>query len=152
MTCHPDRFCALAATLLAGLLAGCGSQQAGYQITDRNHSITITRDQPYPGAKWDTWLVVSRFPECQRRYPLTQTADKFKLDLYRVEPGVFIVNQGKNWHVAETKGCQQQKYTTPPPEPGDLIGTFQTRGDVLVYLSKEEPADKDGGAKPAQPK
>ncbi len=123
-------------------LAGCGSQQVGYQITDRHHSISVTRAQQYPGARWDTWLVVSRFPECQRRYELAKSGDKFKLDLYRVEPGVFIANQGKAWYVMETKECRQQKYDAPPPEPGELIGTFQVKDDALVYVNKEaKPAD-----------
>ncbi len=126
--------------LAAAFLVGCGNQQAGYQIVDRHHSISVTRSQQYPGSKWDTWLVVSRFPECLRRYKINQTLDKFKMDLYRVEPGVFIANQGKNWFVMETKECRQQKYAEPPPEPGDLIGTFQTKADQLVWISKEEKA------------
>jgi outer membrane lipoprotein-sorting protein len=140
---------------LALLVSACGQQQVGYQITDRNHSISVTRAQQYPGSKWDTFLVVTRFPECQRRYPLTQTGDKFKLDLYRVEPGVFIVNQGKNWHVAETKECRQQKYDKAPPEPGELIGTFQTKEKELVYISKEAKAEGEESAdtdKPAKSK
>lgn len=141
----------LFALLMTLLLAACGSQQASYEITDRNHSLSVTRDQQYPGAKWDTWLVVARFPECQRRYALAQSGDKFKLDLYRVEPGVYIINQAKLWYVIETKECRQQKYDSAPPEPGDLIGTFLTKDEQLVYVSKDDKAtdsaDKKAAAK-----
>ena len=60
----------------AMILAGCGSQQAGYQITDRNHSLSISRDQQYPGSDWTNHLIVSRFPECQRRYKLKESTTK----------------------------------------------------------------------------
>ncbi|MBK6906122.1 MAG: hypothetical protein IPH08_02935 [Rhodocyclaceae bacterium] len=142
---------ALLAVVLT-VLAGCGSQQAGYQIVDRHHSISVSRDQQYPGSKWDTKLVVSRFPECQRRYTLAPSGDKFKMDLYRVEPGVFILNQGKTWYVAETKECRHQKFDSVPPEPGELIGTFQTKEEELVFVSKEKKGDDEAAKKPAADK
>lgn len=126
-------------------LAACGSQQAGYEISDRNHSLSVTRAQPYPSAAWDTHLVVSRFPECQRRYELKPTGDKFKMDVYRFEPGVFVLNAGKRWYVAETKTCRWDTYKEPPPEPGDLVGTFRVKGDALVFVKAEEGGQ--GGAK-----
>lgn len=133
--------------ILVMVLSACGSQQAAYQIVDRHHSISVTRDQQYPGAKWDTKLVVSRFPECQRRYTLAQSGDKFKMDVYRVEPGVFILNQGKAWYVAETKECRYQKFDSVPPEPGELVGTFQVKNEELVFVSKEKKADDETAKK-----
>ena len=98
----------LSAIVGALLLAACGNQQAGYIITDNKHSLSITRTQDYPGARWDTRLVISNFPECQRRHMLKDTGDKFTADLYRTEPNVFILNQGKRWYVAATSGCRMQ--------------------------------------------
>ena len=135
---------------VALLTAGCGSQQTGYQITDRNHSLSVTREQQYPGSDWTNHFVVSRFPECQRRYKLKDSpTDAFKLDVYRVEPQVFIINHGKLWYVAETKACGWQQYKEPPPEPGELIGTFQSRDDALQWVDKTEKKD-DKAAKPAR--
>ena len=127
------------------LLAGCGSQQAGYQITDNKHSLSITRTQDYPMARWDTRLVISNFPDCQRRYTLKDTGDKVGIDLYRTEPGLFILNQGKRWYVAASAGCRMQMFEEAPPEPGELIGRFETKDDVLVYTSLEKPAAADKG-------
>ena len=131
---------------VALLLAACGNQQAGYQITDNKHSLSITRSQEYPGARWDTWLVISNFPECQRRHALKDTGDKFGMDLYRPEPNVFILNQGKRWYVAAMAGCRMQQFTTEPPEPGEQIGRFETKEGELVYTSLEKPADGAGKA------
>ena len=135
------------ALLGAIVLAGCGSQQAGYQITDNEHSLSITRSQQYPGATWDTWLVVSRFPDCVRRHELKSTGDKFKMDVYRFEPGVFVLNQGKRWYAAETKTCRSQMYKEAPPEPGVLVGTFQIKGEELVFVGLEKPAANDSSVK-----
>lgn len=135
------------------LLGACGSQQAGYQITDRNHSLSVTRDQQYPGSDWINHLVVSRFPECQRRYKLKESPDaSFKMDVYRVEPGVFILNHGKRWYIAETGACRWQQYENPPPEPGELIGSFENKGDTLAWVPdpKQVAAEAAKQAKPAK--
>ncbi len=137
----------------AFVLVACGSQQAGYQITDRHHSLSVTRDQQYPGSDWTNYLVVTRFPECQRRYKLKDSAtDSFKMDVYLVEPQVFILNHGKRWYIAETKSCKWQAYESPPPEPGELIGTFQTKDDGLTWVDKApKKDDKAAAAAPAAP-
>lgn len=143
----------LALTLFSLLvLAACGSQQVGYQITDRNHSLSVTREQQYPGSDWTNHVVVTRFPECQRRYKLRDsTNNSFKLDVYLVEPHVYIFNHGKRWYIGETRECKWQEYDTPPPAPGDLIGTFQVKDEQLVWLDKAPKKDeKAANPKPAQ--
>ncbi len=149
------RMTLLVALCAVAFAAGCGNQQAGYQIDDRNHSLSVMREQGYPGSPWDNWFIVARFPDCQRRFPLRKSGDNFKLDVYRVDPGVFILNHGKRWYVTETQACQWQLYPEPPPEPGDLIGTFQTKGDELVWVDKEpakggREANGAGGGKAAK--
>ena len=132
----------LVALLFPLLLAACGdNQNAAYMISGAGHSLTGARQQAYLGGDWETELVVARFPECQRRYPMKGlAADKLKIDLYRAEPGAFILNAGKRWFVAETRGCGFDAYKEPPPEPGLLIGSFQVRDGVLEYKSQEKPA------------
>ena len=123
------------------LLAGCGdTQNAAYLIAGGQHSLTLTRQQDFIGSEWNTELIVARVPDCQRRYFLTGVVgDKLKLDLYRTEPGVFILNSGKRWFVTETQTCRFQQFKEPPPAPGILIGSFQVRDDKLEYKSQEAP-------------
>jgi hypothetical protein len=121
-------------------LAGCGSQQAAYDFSNGLESLSVTRDQQYPGSNWDTRLIVARDPECQRRYTLKATGDKFKMAVYRYEPGVFLLNQGKRWYVAETRTCRWQMYDEAPPEPGELIGNFVIKDEKLAYVSEEKKA------------
>lgn len=130
-----------ASALSLFFLAACGdSQHAAYAI-GQNHSLTLTRQQNYYNGPWVTDLVVARFPACQRRHPLENlTGNKLKMEIYRPEPGVFILNSGKFWYVTETETCQFDRYKTPPPEPGEKIGYFQLKKGVLIYVSSENKA------------
>ena len=124
------------------VLAACGdTQHAAYLIAGGQHSLTLTRQQAFIASDWDAELVVARFPDCQRRYPLKGVVgDKIKMDLYRTEPGVFILNSGKRWWVTETKTCRFEQFKEAPPEPGDLIGGFLVKDGKLEYKSQEAPA------------
>lgn len=135
--------------LAVPVLAACGdTQHAAYLIAGGQHSLTLTRQQAYLGSAWETELVVARFPECQRRYPLPGMADdQLKMDVYRAEPGVFILNSGKRWYVTETVTCRFEQFKDVPPAPGELIGRFQVKDGQLDYKAQ----DGGKGAAPAAP-
>ena len=132
-------------------LSGCGdTQYAAYMMGSGNHSLSLTRSQEFLLADWDTYLIVARYPECQRRYPLKGiVSDRIKMDLYRVNPGVFILNAGKRWYVTETATCRFEQYKEAPPEPGELIGTFQIKDEQLQYIDKEPKKPADAAAEKA---
>lgn len=127
-------------------LSACGDTQiADYLIAGGRHSLTLTRQQAFAGSEWTTELIVARLPDCQRRYPLTGVlGDKLKVDVYRSEPGVFILNSGKRWYVTETQTCRFEQFKEPPPAPGALIGSFQVSDGKLAY--KDQEAAKSPGA------
>jgi hypothetical protein len=137
--------------LATGFLAGCGSSQnASLLLGDPTHSLSVIRQQAYYGSDWATDFVVSRYPDCVRRYPLKGvSAEKLKLDIYNVEPGVFIANAGKRWYVAETRQCRLEQYDTPPPFPGEVIGTFQIKDGQLTYVDRAKKPETPPGAAPA---
>jgi hypothetical protein len=129
------------------LLAGCDIEPAGYLIDGGDHSLTLERKKPYPWSSgWELDLVVSRFPDCQRRYPMKKSGEKLRVDLYRVQPGVFILNQGNRWYVAETKECRLQQFDEEPPLPGDFVGAFRVKNGVFGFVPNED--EKNGKAKP----
>lgn len=119
-------------------LGACGDSQMAYVSSDdRSHSISLIREQSWLGGPWQTTLIVAAIPRCQRRYPLEGlAADELLMDVYRPEPGVFILKAGQRWYVTETQNCGFQGYKKPPPEPGELIGGFQVQNDKLRYLDK----------------
>jgi hypothetical protein len=131
--------------LLALALAGCEIEPAGYRIEGGNHSLTIERVKPYFWSSgWELDLIVARYPECQRRHPLKKAGEKVRVDLYRAQPGVFILNQGNRWYVAETRDCRMQQFEEEPPEPGEYIGAFRIKNDVFGFVPDE--AEKNGKA------
>lgn len=140
----PLPFIALSFVLL---LAGCAKEPAAFLIEGGNHSLTVERNKPYFWSDgWDVDLIVTRYPECQRRHPLKKAGDrKFRIDLYRAQPGVFILNQGNRWYVAETRDCRMQQYEEEPPEPGDYVGSFREKSGAFVFTPYEPDKNNKGG-------
>lgn len=137
----------LPALLSALLLTGCAKEPAAFLIEGGDHSLTIERNKPYFWSSgWELDLVVTRYPECQRRHPMKKAGDKkFRIDLYRTQPGVFILNQGKRWYIAETRDCRMQQYEEEPPEPGEYIGTFREKNNEFIFTPYEP--EKNGKGK-----
>ena len=136
--------------LLPVLLAACVIEPAGYLIDGGDHSLTIERRKPYFWSTgWEIDLVVARYPDCQRRYPLKKAGEKVRVDLYSPELGLFILNQGNRWYVAETRDCRMQQFEEEPPEPGNYLGGFRVKNEVFAFVSAEE--GKNGkGKKPVK--
>jgi hypothetical protein len=132
----------LLSLLAAPLLAGCEIEPAAFLIDGGDHSLTVERRKPYFWSDgWELDLVVARYPDCQRRYPLKKAGEKVFVYLFRVQPSVFILKQGKRWYVTETGECRMQQYEEEPPAPGELIGTFKVKGGVFAYVPEETAAD-----------
>ena len=141
MRLHP----LLPALLLATLLAGCTKEPAGFMIEGGNHSLTVERNKPYPWSDgWELDLIVTRYPECQRRHPLKKAGEKVRVDLYRTPTGAFILNQGKRWYVAETKDCRMQQFEDEPPEPGEYLGAFRIKNDVFAFVPATDAKNGKG--------
>lgn len=132
---------------LIPLLAACAKEPAGYEIEGGNHSLTVERNKPYFWSSgWELDLIVTRYPECQRRHALKKAGEKVRVDLYRVEPGVFILNQGKRWYVAETQTCRMQQFEEAPPEPGELIGSFRVKNGTFTFVPEAGGGNQETGA------
>lgn len=128
----------LLATPCAMLLAGCENNAASYVIDNtKDHSIALVREQ---NLAWvgpvEQRFVISRFPECQRRYTVdSATTEMVKVDLYEVRPMLYAAQQGSTWYALGTEECQLQKFKEPPPviPPGRLIGSFEKKDGLLVF-------------------
>ncbi len=116
-------------------LAGCKKEPAGFLIDGGDHSLTVERNKPYFWSSgWELDLIIARHPECQRRHPLRKAGERVRVDLYRSADGVFILNQGKRWYVAETQQCRMQEFEAAPAEPGELLGAFRERDGAFVFV------------------
>lgn len=125
--------------VLAGaLLSGCVNDTASYVIDGRGHALILLREQPYFWSdNTKLGLVVSRLPDCQRRYPMKPAPlPQAQASLYEIAPMQYQVQQGSNWYLAETQGCTLQALDAAPEPPGKLLGTFERKDGKLRFLAK----------------
>lgn len=124
--------------LAATLLTACGSiDSAAYQINGASHSLSLIRTKTFAwSGEWELALVAAHAPECQRRHKLQPVSGpEFKVELYRSLEGNYIIRQGSNWYVTETRNCRLQKFQAPPREPGDLLGVFEETADGIKFTA-----------------
>jgi hypothetical protein len=134
----------LAATvaLAAALLAGCTSDGASYVIDGPARAVSVVRHKAYPGAPWELAVVVRNDPLCQRRHRLQDVTGNIKVELYQAAPGAYILRQAKRWYVVELKSCGFEQFKEEPQQPGELVGTFQTRDGTFVFSAEAKAAGK----------
>ena len=126
------------AFLLPLVLASCGGSQFAYFDDGGGLTLSVVREQNYLGGPWQSTLVAAATPRCQKRHPLEGMSDDgFQLKVFRPEPGVYILNSGKRWYVAELRNCEFQTYKTPPPFPGDAVGRFEAREQTLSFVPEK---------------
>lgn len=141
----------------AMLLAACGSiDSAAYMIGGAPHSLSLIRTKTFAwSSEWELALVTAHSPDCQRRHKLQPvSAADFKVELYRSLEGNYIVKQGNNWYVTETKQCRLQQFQAPPREPGDLLGTFEEGDEGIKFVAAaagKSPSPAPVQAAPAVP-
>lgn len=126
--------------MAALLLAGCGSEMASYLISGREVNMTLERTKPYFwSSAWELTLIVRLDPVCQRRHKLRNVASNaLRVDVYSPEKGVFILRQGKRWYVTQLNTCELQQFGGEPPEPGEPVGAFMTKGGEFKFVPAVE--------------
>lgn len=128
--------------LLATLLTACGSSDsASYMIDGPDLSLTLVRNQTYAWSdEWELELVTTHMPDCMRRNRLKPAPDAgFTLQVFRALEGGYILKQGNNWYVTETRRCQLQAFQAPPAQPGDALGAFAIKDQRLQFVAAQKP-------------
>jgi hypothetical protein len=135
--------------VLVLLVAGCAKEPAAYMIAGSEIAITVERIKPnFWSSGWELDLIVRQHPNCQRRHHLKPTkSDKFKVEVYTPQRGVFILRQAKRWYVTDLRTCDLQAFPEAPPEPGELVGAFTEKGGEFKFvLSKDRAANGEASA------
>jgi hypothetical protein len=135
--------------LPALLVAGCAKEPAAYHIAGSEIAITVERIKPnFWSSGWELDMIVRQHPNCQRRHHLKPTkSDKVKVEVYTPNRGIFILRQAKRWYITDLRTCSMETFPEPPPEPGELLGTFMVKdGEFKFVESKERAANGDGAS------
>lgn len=129
----PVRFATL---LLLPLLAACSDTRATFEIKGGAHSLSLIRITGMPWEKTAKYAVVaSRMPDCMRRHAMPDGGLNARVEVYSPGNDAWILKQNGRMYVVETRTCEGFAKLDAVPESGlgALAGTFEVRGDVLVF-------------------
>lgn len=131
------------------LLAACEFDTAAYMIDgNSDHALTLVRDVKYWWSdKAELAVVVAHFPDCQRRYPLKlQPVNSSKVALYALGGSRFVLQQGKNWYLADAQNCTLEAAEAPREgEAGTLIGNWQKKDGTFGFYPVQVGAEQSAG-------
>ncbi len=133
------RFLLLLALLALLPLAGCLQDSASYAWPEKDHAITLIRNQSWPWQDTMSVEVVAlRLPECNsgmsvKDIPIKSDITLFKAPDEYAEP-VFIVRMNKRHFAVSTQSCQVQEFKEAPPDPGSKLGAFQEKDGKFSFV------------------
>ncbi len=134
---NPLRLLPLVAVLS---LTGCLQDSASYQFPEKDHAITLTRNQPWFWLDTvDIELIAIRLPECNDGITVEAVPRDAKLALYQApdeypEP-IFILKTGKRHYAISTQSCQVQKFKEAPTELGERVGQFYEKAGKFQFVA-----------------
>lgn len=133
------------------LLAGCIKQSNSYYVSEtRDHAITVRAEQEYFWSKDITLsVVVARFPDCQRAYPLLRVpADDVAVELFSNGDDIFTIRSDDEVLQVDAQACTQRP-SPPQTALGTPVGIFRIGvGGKMDYEAVTPPA---GAPVPATP-
>lgn len=143
-------FVRLLSLIALPLLGGCINDAASFQIDDKDHSLSLMREQKWPWEKRvELSVVVSRMPDCQRRHHLRSSSiGSSAVVVFSSDADSFYLQQGDRLYAVETNTCEGFRELTEPPTTGlgQKIGTFTESAGAFRFV--DEPAAKTVDANP----
>lgn len=132
--------------LLAVLpLAGCLQDTASYSLPEKDHAITLVRNQTWFWQDTlDVEVVAIRLPHCNGGMTIKDVPVNTNIGFYQApdeypEP-IFLLKAGKRIFAVSTKSCQAQAFKEAPPDLGVKLGAFRVKDKTFQYV----PADPSG--------
>ncbi len=131
----------LSLSLLASLsLAGCMQDSASYTFPDKDHAISLIRNQAWPWQdSMSVEVVAIRLPDCNngisaKDIPLKADITLFKAPDEYAEP-VFILRLGKRHFAVSTQSCQVQEFKEAPTDTGRKLGAFTEKDGKFTFVA-----------------
>ena len=126
-------------------LAGCVQDSASYSFPEKNHAITLVRNQDW---FWQNTLqiraITVRLPECNGGLDIAKVPVDAPVELYQApdvypEP-LFLLKIGKRVFAASTQSCRVQRFDAAPPDLGKKMGAFRVKDGTFQFVPAE-PGD-----------
>jgi hypothetical protein len=121
-------------------LTGCLQDTASYQFPEKDHAITLVRNQPWFWLDTVALEVIAiRLPDCHDGIRVEGVPRDGTLPLYRApdeypEP-IFILRTGVRHYAISTDSCRIQKFETAPADLGEKLGQFQEKDGKFQFVS-----------------
>jgi hypothetical protein len=127
--------------LLAVLsLTGCLQDTASYQFPEKEHAITLIRNQPWFWIDTvDLEVIAIRLPDCNDGITVDAVPRDASLALFQApdeypEP-IFILQAGQRHYAISTQSCRVQKFDTAPADLGEKLGQFQEKDGKFQFVA-----------------
>jgi len=133
-------------------LTGCLQDTASYAFPEKDHAITLVRNQTWFWQDTvDVEVIAIRLPDCDGGMRIEDVLRDEKLTFYKApdaypEP-IFLLQAGTRLYAISTQSCQVQKFKEAPADLGEKLGQFYEKDGKFQFV-----ADKPGGANPAAAK
>ena len=132
--------------LLAVLpLAGCLQDTASYPFPEKDHAITLVRNQTWFWKDTvDVEVIAVHLPLCNggggiKDVPLDTRIALFKAPDDYPEP-LHLLKTGKRVFAVSMQSCQFQEFKELPPDMGTRLGSFRVKDKAFQFV----PADPTG--------
>jgi len=129
------------------LLSGCLQDAASYQFPEKDHAITLMRNQPW------FWLdtvnievIAIRLPDCNDGISVKAVPRDASLVLHQApdvypEP-IFILAAGKRHFAISTLSCRVQQFEEAPAELGERVGQFREKDGKFRFVADAAAASE----------
>jgi len=126
-------------------LAGCLQDTASYSFPEKEHAITLVRNQTW---FWEDTVevevIVIRLPHCNGGMSIKDVPLDTRISFYQApdeypEP-LYLLKLDKRVFAVSTQSCRAQTFQETPPDMGVRLGTFRVKNKVFQFV----PADPSG--------
>ena len=134
---------------LLPFLVACSDLRATFEIKGSAHALTLIRVQGWFWEKTAKYsIVAARMPDCMRRHSMSTAALNARVEVYSPGNDAWILKQGEQMYVVETRTCEGFAKLDKRPDSGvgTPMGVFEMRKNVLVFTPAVNAATKPAEA------
>jgi len=128
-------------------LSGCLQDTASYSFPEKEHAITLVRNQTWFWQDTvEVEVIVIRLPHCNGGLSIKDVPLDTRISIYQApdeypEP-LHLLKSGKRVFAISTQSCRVQEFQETPPDMGTKLGAFRVEGKVFQFIA----ADPSGKA------
>jgi len=121
-------------------LTGCLQDSASYAFPEKDHAITLVRNQTWFWEDTvDVEVIAIRLPDCNDGIKVEGVPQDGKITLYQApaeypEP-IFILQTEKRYFAISTQSCRVQKFEQAPADLGEKLGQFYEKDGKFQFVA-----------------